>query len=230
MKRILTTLALVAGLGLCATPAMAGLSYNLADFIQTPQTINGPVVAPLTFTGSGLPIAPPTFNAAAITVTGVADLPSIFGHGPVGPGLYYTGDFGVTGANQTLDVSFTYIVTSTSANIEDASVLVAAGGVQNGGQIRITEQVQDIHGTFLASPMIIMNPTMNQVYDQKFFSMTDYVVVTKDISLSTGSDPNGSADFSVMYQNFSIAPEPATVMSAIVGLPLLGLWLRRRSK
>lgn len=233
MNRRLVTLALalVAGLVLCATPVQAGLSYNLSDFINTPETISGPAVSPLSFTGvpTSLVVTATggaSFDPTTITVTGVSGVPLLGG----GPGLQYTGaTFSVT-AGQTLDVDFTYIVNAPSNIIEDASMLLKSSAISGTGSITITESIfaaDDI--TPLANVLVVNDPVADTPYDQKFFTATNEAIVDKDIALVGGT---GGASFSIMYQDFSITPEPTTALAAITGLPLLGLglWLRRRGK
>jgi len=217
-------LAVVSALGVAAAPSRAD---SLLHFINDPTTIVAP---PLSFTGvpviSTVLTGGATFNADNVIVTPILV-------SPLGPGLnYQTSEFHVT-SGQSMDVTFSYKVTSSGTAIEDNSMTIVSGAVFGTGSITITESVfaDAAHTIPLANVLVAVFDGVNHNFDQKFFApTTGPIYVVKDISLVGGT--LGSAAFSNMTQNFSlVTPEPTTMASAFLGLALFGggFWLRRRN-
>jgi hypothetical protein len=210
------------GVPLCTTGSLA--SY--VDLGSTGCMINDKVFA--NFTDSFA-------NGAGVTVTVTPDT-------TVGdPGLdFQLSGFTVNaGASNDLILGFTVFDTS-GPNIEDASLNIGNGVLSIGTGIVSVGEGVCVGGTFTGlggsctagnSPpnlltLNVVNPNPpGSNFDLKFFGPVQTVAVSKDISITSGSD--GVAALSDLRENFSeVVPEPASIV--LLGSALLGLGLLRR--
>jgi hypothetical protein len=181
-----------------------------------------------TITGTGLGTA---VAANSITVTGLDA-------NPLNPGVEYQSAAWQITNGQLQDTKFQYNVSVVGGAklIEDGSMTLLSGDVGSAtSAINITEHLTDGLGHLVAplSNFEIQLPGSftTKVFDQKFFSLVNFVQVNKDIALSMSADASGITSFSDMAQNYSqtAIPEPSSMAIAGLGaLGLIGYGLRRR--
>ena len=142
---------------------------------------------------------------------------------------FQSADWSLSGANQSYDLGFNFEVTTTSGQplIED-NTLQVVGAVLNGGQTHVGEDVTDLDENSLASNLVYINSSGQNLISHQVFPGGPYAVidVEKDFSMVTGSDPDSQAFVSHFDQTFSEVPEPSSAL--FLGLGGLALACYRR--
>jgi len=138
----------------------------------------------------------------------------------------------LSGANQNYDLGFNFQVATVNgqAIIED-DTLAVTGGILYDGAAHVAETVSTVDDTSLSSLLVYINSSGQLLENDATFTGGDaygVIKITKDFSMSTGSDPLSQVFVSHFVQTFSVVPEPSTL--ALAGLSGLGMLLFRRRK
>jgi hypothetical protein len=136
------------------------------------------------------------------------------------------------GANQNYDLGFNFQVATVNgqAIIED-DTLAVTGGILFDGATHVAETVSTLDDTSLSSLLVYINSSGQSLENDATFTgggAYDVIKITKDFSMTTGSDPLSQVFVSHFVQTFSVVPEPSTL--ALAGLSGLGMLLFRRRK
>ena len=151
-----------------------------------------------------------------------------------------TGDYGLKFnlswsviSNQTVNATLRFKVSILPEYddylIKDVSLDLTGAGATGYGVVSIVENVQNAEGTVIASL------SCSKQYGDGGAYLTDYAefapvkeiwIYSKDISVTCGNYPDGTAHLSEFYQFYSQIPEPAT----LVLLGTAGIWISTRKK
>jgi len=181
--------------------------------------------------GSANSFSSTNLNASDINITAHDD-----GGLSPGPGIVITGNFNAA-PGTTQDTKFDYNVTVLSPSgfaIHDIR-LDAAGFIDTGGQIKVTETATgtDINGTPVSAVMTNQGGTpgsFQNTTDIAFFTPLMSINIHKDILLLGGTGTRGTS-LTDVTQRFSqtAVPEPSAMALAGLGaLGFIGYGLRRR--
>jgi len=248
LRRLSIGLALLVGLALFPTAAkaqfvhifnttggaVAGNSITLAQFLSGYRIDINNGFDTKEFTGRDSFFSTPTGSSTAVNPNQVTVTGDSSGGLDPGPQLVFQGNF--TALNGTLDTRFDYNVTVLPPSgflIHDIR-LDAAGFIDTGGQIRITETATgtDVNGTPIDAVMTNQGGapgTFQNTTDIAFFAGVTSLNIHKDIFLQSGSNVGTTiTDFDQRFSQTAI-PEPSTMALAGLGaLGLIGYGLRRR--
>lgn len=227
------------GIAASALPANAAIIYVTPTFTlqQVMNMPGGLTVLDKTFsnftyqaTSQGTAFAP---TPAGINVTGIE---ANFPDGRVEHGLLFQGAWSAFGS-QSVDSLLTFQVASDLKFLSDNTLWMVGRGV-DGGMASVSETVTTVNppgssADYLANKFVFSNdlhPVDRLIEHVTYPAAWNVVYVTKDIQVNGGTDANGSAAISAVYQTFSQsdfgAPEPGTL--AVVAIGAGALFVRRR--
>ncbi len=134
-----------------------------------------------------------------------------------GFGFNFNGGWQVLGANQNEDVLITFDVTGLNGTqVEDLYIDFGNVTTSNGGNVLYTEQF--CKGLPTNCTTFIDAPTTNSETDVTFAPVSS-LTISKDLTLSTGTNPAGIAATSLFGNQYSTVPEPRAI-SLLLGLIL----------
>jgi hypothetical protein len=203
-----------------ASQAQAVTTDNL-DHLATTNgslTIGDKTFSNFDFLASGLT----SFDASQIRVTA-----------SVSNGVYYLTYGGnislVSGGPATADLLLNYRVTATTGLINMIDQLYTGSAQPIGGSfISIDETVRDINGNLVANSHLDGNDLSDpsaEPGDNLFINPgLDTIDVTKDIAFGTVN--GGMISVSEVRQSFHQVPEPGTMALFVLGLGIVGTFLR----
>ena len=114
--------------------------------------------------------------------------------------------------------------------IKDVEMDITGASATGSGGVNVGEIVRNApfpDGDVIASLSCSMQKSGAKLYDhQEFAPLKEIWVWSKDISITGGTDPDGSAHLSGLFQFYSQVPEPAT----IVLFGTASLWVLARKK
>jgi hypothetical protein len=150
------------------------------------------------------------------------------------PGLQFSGGWYASTSSGILeeDSLFQFAVTSPTNSINDLSLSIAGVGFAGTGAIMVDEtaclgaMLPVCTGGTIVTLHVFDSSSGQQLYDQVSFTGVDLVDVSKDVSVQAGS--NGSAQLSLVTDQFSSVPEPGTFSMLGLGTVALVGFARRK--
>jgi hypothetical protein len=237
MKRVLVILAMAVGLPLAAwandvAPAPC-VQASLVDYLQEgfSCTIEDKVFSDFAYDN---PVQPAENGPVAVDPASILVTPDAT---PLNPGLTFQGGWSSFGG-QTSDIkiSFTITVLPGGNAIEDASLAIAGSATVGNAAVIAAETIWlGCNGPCENSVQLLAldlpGTNYDDFYDHTTFDPVMMVTVEKDILLiGNGDGYINFATVSIIHQNFSEVPEPATMTLLGTGLLALGAKLRRMRK
>ena len=114
--------------------------------------------------------------------------------------------------------------------IKDVEMYITGASATGSGGVNVGEAVWDApfpEGENIALLSCSVQESGAKVYDHKEFEpLKEIWIFSKDISVTGGTDPDGSGHLSGLFQFYSQVPEPATLML----LGTAGAWIITRKK
>jgi hypothetical protein len=228
MKKILSGIAFAfAAAFLTSSMAMAGTTCpatNWGAYYPTPPGIASCAINNLIFSNFGF----------AETSSGGATVPTPTSVGvsviqtPGNEGFSFDPGFTV-GANQTQDVTLTFVVTAAPGTTISDLYINFDGSYSGTGSTRFSEEYCTGVGTG-CNVFSVSNPN-GDLSEEISIAPTTTLYITKDFGVNGGTD--GSAGISQVinqFSNTSSVPEPASLSMMGIGLLGLGLIGRRKRK
>jgi hypothetical protein len=239
---------LVRGFSLCLALSLLAASTGLAAPVPCPTSGTGSGGAPsfsdliATNAGGGCFITDKVFSAFTFlgtfsgTATPLGATQVSYSMDTIAPtliGFEFAMSLNASGSSSN-DIKLSYNINQAAGLADITSVhLFLTGQASSGGSISVTENycLGAFFNTGCASSGVL-NTNAGTPHQDVFFSGVSQLSIVKDIN-AAGNGPNGLASISGVRNAVdetvtTLAPEPATVSSYLLGLLALG-WFRRKS-